>query len=328
MITRQQEITDMIAGILGLETRAVCLYLARIYALRVEHLDRETEIAIGYDGHPGDLVAAALAAGAIDPGLRLKDDLICRRTTTEERRKLRSHAYRLRKMRQDQACVEQQLEAEQCPDAASEERREQLALVSTPEVLAPDVMRVIVHWRAKHPRSLRSVSSTTREVRLIKARLKEGYAADDLCSAIDGMHRSPYHRGENETGQKYLSLELCVRDAKHVDQFVALATGPEPRRKTREELQAEQVVRDVEAYNASCRAAPLAEIDPEQRYQPPEEKLTAIDKAIEKDAYEADVTKNQHARSDAEVLEELRARISQRKGTQQSTGLSAVGDLL
>lgn len=47
--------------------------------------------------------------------------------------------------------------------------------------------------------------------------------------AIDGIHFSPFHQGENDRGKKYDSLELCMRDGSHVQQFIEVAdSGPNP----------------------------------------------------------------------------------------------------
>lgn len=83
------------------------------------------------------------------------------------------------------------------------------------------VDEVVEFWKTQRPRS----RPEKKERRLIKARL-EDYSVEDLCHAIEGIHRSPYHCGENESGTKYLSLELVVRDNKHVDQFVEIYENP------------------------------------------------------------------------------------------------------
>ena len=46
---------------------------------------------------------------------------------------------------------------------------------------------------------------------------------DDLKLAIDGCHVSPFHDGQNDQGRKYQTLELIMRDASKVTQFVELA---------------------------------------------------------------------------------------------------------
>lgn len=84
---------------------------------------------------------------------------------------------------------------------------------------APDVMAVIAHYRSFHPRA----RPGDKERKLIRARLKEGYSVADLQAAIDGCHRSPHHCGENPSGTCYQTLELIVRDSKHVQQFMEIA---------------------------------------------------------------------------------------------------------
>ena len=62
--------------------------------------------------------------------------------------------------------------------------------------------------------------------KLIDTRLKEGYPAETLCEAIAGCAQSPWHMGENDRGQRYDGLDLILRDAGHIDKFVA--TNREP----------------------------------------------------------------------------------------------------
>ncbi len=59
---------------------------------------------------------------------------------------------------------------------------------------------------------------------MVKARLADGHSPADLCQAIDGYHRSPFHCGENDRGTRYLDLALIVRDGSHVAKGIELAT--------------------------------------------------------------------------------------------------------
>ena len=93
---------------------------------------------------------------------------------------------------------------------------------------ARDIRAVYDHYRESHPRSHPKPKSNSTEWRKIKARLAEGYSVDDLKTAIDGCHKSPYHCGENSAGKTYQSLELIVRDSSHVQQFIELA-DPTPK---------------------------------------------------------------------------------------------------
>lgn len=88
--------------------------------------------------------------------------------------------------------------------------------------ISDQVKAVIAHYQTHHPKA----RPGKKERALLQARLKEGYGVADLCRAIDGCHRSPHHCGQNETGAKYQSLELIVRDSKHVQQFMEVPDKP------------------------------------------------------------------------------------------------------
>jgi hypothetical protein len=66
----------------------------------------------------------------------------------------------------------------------------------------------------------------SKEWKLIEDRMKEGYTPEDLCSAIDGCHKTPNNLGKNETGTKYLDLELIVRDSAHVLRYMENNINP------------------------------------------------------------------------------------------------------
>lgn len=84
---------------------------------------------------------------------------------------------------------------------------------------------VIQHYQTFHPRS----RPGQKEQAKVAARLAEGYSVEDLKSAIDGCHRSPFHSGVNDDQRKYQTLELIVRDASKVNQFMEVPEiGSEP----------------------------------------------------------------------------------------------------
>jgi len=90
---------------------------------------------------------------------------------------------------------------------------------------ANDVGAVVRHYQTYHPKS----KPGEKEKGRIRARLKDGYSLEDLKAAIDGCHRSPFHCGENDGGKKYQTLDLCVRSASHVAQFLEIPiNGEEP----------------------------------------------------------------------------------------------------
>jgi hypothetical protein len=61
--------------------------------------------------------------------------------------------------------------------------------------------------------------------RLIASWIKHGYTAEDLKLAIDGCRASVFHMGDNKNKMLYNSIELILRDAKHIDDFIKSATG-------------------------------------------------------------------------------------------------------
>ena len=89
---------------------------------------------------------------------------------------------------------------------------------------ASEINAVVEHYRTLHPRYRGDAKDTAK----IRARLKEGYSVEDLIGAIDGCHRTPHNLGENENGRKYLGLELIMRDAKHVTQYLEAPQLGEP----------------------------------------------------------------------------------------------------
>jgi len=110
----------------------------------------------------------------------------------------------------------------------------------------PGPAEVFAHYRGYHSRAFPAPKSGTKEWGQIAARLREGYSVADLCQAIDGYHRSPYHCGQNESGTKYLDLNLIVRTGSHVARGIELAQPqqrPPPARSKRETEQMGQMVR-------------------------------------------------------------------------------------
>ena len=59
---------------------------------------------------------------------------------------------------------------------------------------------------------------------LIRRRLDE-WSTDDLIAAVEGIAASPFHRGENPAHREYLSIELALRDAEHIERFIDESKG-------------------------------------------------------------------------------------------------------
>ena len=60
----------------------------------------------------------------------------------------------------------------------------------------------------------------------IRSALLLGYSVDDLCSAISGCSMSPFHMGDNHNGQRYDALDLILRNAEKIDQFIGFYRNP------------------------------------------------------------------------------------------------------
>lgn len=102
------------------------------------------------------------------------------------------------------------------------------AAKAAPVDRSADIRAVFEHYRKYHPKSHPKPKSTSKEWRLIRARLDDGYSVADLCLAIDGNHKCPWNCGENPGNKLYQSLELIVRDGSKVAHFIEYADGPRP----------------------------------------------------------------------------------------------------
>lgn len=121
---------------------------------------------------------------------------------------------------------QQEQEQEQEREQEQEQEETDRPPSGTPGAVAPspaaspnhagEIAQVIDHYRKLHPHYRGGTKDKTK----IRQRLAEGYTVEQLQAAIDGCHRTPYNLGENKDAKQYLSLELIVRDAKHVTQFL------------------------------------------------------------------------------------------------------------
>ena len=86
-----------------------------------------------------------------------------------------------------------------------------------------EIADVFAHYQRYHPMA----KLGKKERRLIAARLNEGFSVAECCRAIDGIHRSPFHSGNNDNGRKYQSLELIFRNASKTNEFIEMTERPE-----------------------------------------------------------------------------------------------------
>ena len=71
---------------------------------------------------------------------------------------------------------------------------------------------VCAAYRAHH----RRWKLKPKEKKLIEARLADGYSAEEMCEAIDALHRDEWNLGLNPKteGRKYLGLHLALGEEK------------------------------------------------------------------------------------------------------------------
>lgn len=86
------------------------------------------------------------------------------------------------------------------------------------------VRTVFDHWKRtmNHPKALLDAKRD----RVIRARLKDGYTAEQLCLAVDGCKASEFHMGANDSHQVYDDIELICRGAANVEKFISMSESP------------------------------------------------------------------------------------------------------
>jgi hypothetical protein len=137
-----------------------------------------------------------------------------------------------------------------------------------------DVESVFAFQQKYHPQEKLS----EKKVKLIRQRFRDGYGIAALYKAITGIHNTPHNLGDNNRGQKYLSLFVCLRE-ENFDRFIEVgeevlkkqspdaekqqeAAYARKRKDTAEYLEArktpkEQRLADLEAFRQERREAGL-----------------------------------------------------------------------
>ena len=91
---------------------------------------------------------------------------------------------------------------------------------------SPDPVRIVFnHWAATRPRPGAAKLTTDRRSK-VKARLRDGYTAAELCNAVDGMMATPHNCGDNDRGERYDDLTVACQSGANVDRFIANADKP------------------------------------------------------------------------------------------------------
>jgi len=82
---------------------------------------------------------------------------------------------------------------------------------------------VFSHWQSVWGHATAKLDDKRRKV--IKAALRN-YSEADLCQCISGYQNSPHHTGQNDRATVYDSIELFLRDSKHIDAGLKFYTDP------------------------------------------------------------------------------------------------------
>lgn len=92
-----------------------------------------------------------------------------------------------------------------CPPTLTPSKKQELDIIKS----------IFEYWKDK-TKSTHSVFDGKRQGR-IRARLREGYTAEQLKRCIDLAVVDPFHNGQNPRGKVYLGLQTIIRDAEKVD---------------------------------------------------------------------------------------------------------------
>lgn len=84
------------------------------------------------------------------------------------------------------------------------------------------VDRVFSAWQTATGKVASKLTPARRD--LIRRRVRE-HSEDVVLAAIAGCAGSAFHRGENDRGREYLSLELILRNAEKIEAFAEMGKG-------------------------------------------------------------------------------------------------------
>ena len=93
-----------------------------------------------------------------------------------------------------------------------------------------EIGEVFDYWRKVMNRE-RSKIDKKRTAKIMSA-LEHGFTVDELKSAVDGAKSSPFHRGQNDRGVIYDSIDLIFRNPEKIETFICiLGTQASPKNK-------------------------------------------------------------------------------------------------
>lgn len=88
------------------------------------------------------------------------------------------------------------------------------------------VKAVCEHWKTVmgHPKAKTPMNG--KRASAVRARLRNRFTVAQLCEAVDGCRRSPWHMGQNPERKVYDDLEMICRDEVNVEKFIQFAAAP------------------------------------------------------------------------------------------------------
>lgn len=89
---------------------------------------------------------------------------------------------------------------------------------------SPVLRRVFDRWVEVTGRDATRTRLTGQRRKKLEARLREGYSEEELLAAVNGITRSQFHMGMNDSGTRYDDLTVICRDGSQVERFAALGT--------------------------------------------------------------------------------------------------------
>jgi hypothetical protein len=87
--------------------------------------------------------------------------------------------------------------------------------------------RIFEYWK-KRMNKPKNTKLTTGRRRVIRARLAEGYTANQLLKAIEACSASAFHMGENDRKTAYNDLTLIFRSGEKLESFLEMAGEQDP----------------------------------------------------------------------------------------------------
>jgi hypothetical protein len=92
--------------------------------------------------------------------------------------------------------------------------------VTKEKVSSKEVNEIIEYWKEVHNHPKAKIDDKRKNK--VRAALKL-FSKEDLMQAIVGCKRSPYHQGHNPGCKIHDSIDLILRDAHHIEQFIQAA---------------------------------------------------------------------------------------------------------